>query len=159
MPASRKLINIIDQNGITDSAINEIAERYFTSCTDKNDKTCPILYTEDASVFCHYAKLFLQDLFTFCFRDRGLPADDEHYKMDVLKTNAWSFRASIPKKLIPDDRYNNLMALGPDYLSSVLSPEDIFRYVVPQFFFSLCEGDKFDDPAVSHLNSYMIGLA
>ncbi len=150
-------IILIDENGVSDSAFGEIAEHFIKSCLAKERRNYAIPYPKDADGFCEITKAFLDGLFSYAYRERNIHMNDCYY-MDVIAQTGQSFKVNLPEELISEDTYDEFIALGPDYLKGFLSPEDIFKYVIPAFFFFLCENDAFDDPVLGVFDLYKIGL-
>ena len=150
-------IILIDENGVSDSAINEIAERFIDCCMAEKNRNYAVPRPKDADEFCEITKAFLDGLFSYAYRERNTRRDD-CYCMDIIARTGQSFKVNLPEELISEDTYDGFIALGPDYLKGFLSPEDIFKYVIPAYFFFLCENDAFDDPVLGAFDLYKIGL-
>ena len=153
-------------NGMSDCAINETIEQYIARSLDPNDSTYGLICTKKADEFCSYTKIFIQNLLKYIFIDRQYSFKtsedfDKYDYMDVfrrIENREYVFKVRLPIDLINDERKDKIMAMGPDYLSTVLNGADIFNYVIPQFFYFLCDIDAFDDPNINDLNRYMIGF-
>ena len=150
-------IILIDENGVSDSAMNEIAERFISQCLDESGNYA-IPYPHDgAEEFCWIVKDFLENLFRYAYKERHVSRDDR-VEMDVIAPNGWSFKVALPEDQVSESTCDKLLALGPELLETFMDPFAVFTYIIPAYFFFLCENGAFDDPVLGAFDLYLIGL-
>ena len=69
------------------------------------------------------------------------------------------FRVYFPKGIISEERYNNLMVLGPDWIFGEFSYDVLMDYVYPALFWFLYEEDEMNNEEYLDFKKYMFGLA
>ena len=94
---------------------------------------------------------------------KGPEAKDEYTMEAVFDHNqySWSVRFPLPKLLLKEEKYEELMGLGPDSLLNVLTPASAIEYFLPALYYRLDQKDldRLDDAEYRNLWKYQLGLA
>ena len=64
----------------------------------------------------------------------------------------------LPNSIMTEEKCENFMMLGPDYIIAHLTPAQIFQYVVPSLYEEMAEADVLHVEEFKNLNNYRMGL-
>lgn len=143
---------LIDENNIIVSSFNTIVNKYIADCKKEERPLC---------VYPKLIKEFIVNLMKYNNSRRDIIAlsnDESKIPMDIIAPNQNNFVIFLPKELINEEKYRELLGLGPDYLKGGLPLETIFEYVLAPFYLFLYKYDLFDDEKNNDLSTYMYGL-
>ena len=85
--------------------------------------------------------------------------NDNYYQMEgFYQFSRHHVLFYIPKELISDNKYNEYLGLGPDYMIGSFHPNVIFKYFIPYLYLDLAEINLLDDKELKDLSNYKVGL-
>lgn len=146
---------LIDKHGIANSKINEVVGKFLRVCQEQDlNHYCPYTKKDHFQSFAPLFRAFLNNL----FHSFSEPTDNL-FDVFINQYSGEYFKVSIPSEHCPEDKYNNLLYLGPDGLFAKFSPQVVFDYVYPRFLLYLFDTDRLDaDSKETDLLKYNIGL-
>ena len=104
---------------------------------------------------------FIKNYYLAPYKERDR---EKEYAMEAIFDHnqySWSVRFSLPKTLLSEGKHEEMMALGPEALLTVLSPAEAIEYFLPFLYHRLDQKDldKLDDSEYRNLWKYQMGLA
>lgn len=145
-----ELVLIDAENYIIDSNINVIVNKYIADCK-KEKKPLAVKYNNISLFIVNTMK---HNAAAGWF----IKPDEKDVSFKVIAPDGKSFCVDIPKRYISDDRYQDLMNLGPDYIEGGLSTDVIFNYVLAPFYWFLYKCDLLNAEDYNDLCNYKFGL-
>ena len=85
--------------------------------------------------------------------------DEKEIPIDIITYDKkMYFCVDIPKDIISSEKREELIALGPDYISGGLSNNVIFDYILAPFYWFLYKNDLLNNEKYCDLCKYTFGL-
>lgn len=148
-------LQLIDINNVMDLHINTIVNEFIKHCKMEDNKK-PIV------VNIRLLKAFIVNLLKlFSISQSTIVSQQDvenNYPVDIIAPNRMSFRVNIPKKYL-SDRYDEMIAMGADWLMGSFDDNVLIDYVLPSFYLFLFKNDLFEDEKCIDLAKYKFGLA
>lgn len=105
----------------------------------------------------NYVKEFILNLNSA--KSHNLYYDDNYYQMEGFYLfSRHHILFYIPKKFISENKYNEYLGLGPDYMLAAFTPDIIFKYFIPYLYLDLYESNLLNDKEHKDLAKYQVGL-
>lgn len=150
-------LQLIDINNVMDLRINTIVNEFIKHCKMADNKK-PIV------VNIRFLKVFIVNLLKLFSSSQSpmvLLSQQEienNFPVDIIAPNRMSFRVNIPKQYL-SGRYDEMIAMGPDWLMGSFDDNVLIDYVMPSFYLFLFKNDLFEDEKCIDLAKYKFGLA
>ena len=148
---------LIDESGISNSKIDAIATEFIRESKAQDRKRyVPFVNKDHFASFPKVFVRFLKDLIA-----SFAPDLDRQTKLELFREmeRGRFFSAYIPDDLVPQDKKDNLLGLGPDHLFAAFPPDVIFDYVLPRFYCFLFDNDLLGKGGKeTDLATYMVAL-
>ncbi len=126
---------------------------------DIMNKESIFAYVFKSDCFEDYVKEFIKELY------RQLDYSDESVMMDAFirtksgdKWDGFSVRVSMPRTIVSEEAEKSFLALGPDSILTHFSPDQLFKYFLPNLYRTLAETDGLNNEELRIMQKYQIGL-
>ncbi len=84
---------------------------------------------------------------------------DNYYQMEGFYYKSQHYILFfLPKELMSDDKYNEYLGLGPDFMIGQLNQNVIFKYFIPYLYLDLAEENLLDNNEFKDITKYKVGL-
>lgn len=92
--------------------------------------------------------------------------DNDYCQMDAFMwTKAFGdrrqfdFKFYLPKTIMTEEKFDNFLNMGPDYILGQLTTIEIFQHVLAPLYVALAETDALDEDELKKFGSYQMGLS
>jgi len=145
-------LTLIDRFGIVNSKTDDIVNEFVHDCKERDEnRYCPYLYDDDYEMFPIVLKNFISGL----LKVLKTPYEGD---FDVFNSKT-VFRVDIPSEYVSDEKREEFLGLGPDYLIAQFSQNVIVENVLPAFYLNLFNRGKLSEKSLdTNLRKYKIGL-
>jgi hypothetical protein len=104
-------------------------------------------------------KGFIVDLFAALNRNIDECQMEAFIRTKVFGGNKqFNFKFYLPKTIMTDEKFDNFLHMGPDYILGQLAPIQIMQYVLPPLYIALAEANALDKDELKNFGSYQMGL-
>lgn len=70
----------------------------------------------------------------------------------------FDFKFYLPKTIMTEEKFDNFLQMGPDYILGQLTPIEIFQHVLAPLYIELAKADALDKDELKNLGAYQMGL-
>lgn len=91
--------------------------------------------------------------------------DNDYCRMDAfIWTKAFGDRRRfgfdfyLPKTIMTEEKFDNFLNMGPDYMLGQLTPIEIFQHVLAPLYVELAKADALDKDELKNFGAYQMGL-
>ena len=70
----------------------------------------------------------------------------------------FNFKFYLPKTIMTDEKFDNFLHMGPDYILGQLSPIEILQHVLAPLYIALAKANALNKDELKNFGSYQMGL-